>query len=170
MEASDAIMAALSRSGGNKIDGKKRLQKIVYFMKEAGVEIDTEYYIYQFGPFSKDVVEACDFLSIIGAIKESEEAAGDASYFTSSFSILNNNEVPHLDGAVEAKINTIVQTCESFRTITLEVASTILYFIRSGLNSETAIEKTRAMKPRKTTENTLNESRRLLKSLELATL
>jgi len=49
-----------SWAGDEGIRGRKRLQKIVYFLQAAGCRLNCDYTLHHFGPYSRDVADACD--------------------------------------------------------------------------------------------------------------
>lgn len=57
-------------SGSGGIAGRKRLQKVVYFLQSAGCPFDAEYTLHRYGPYSRDVSECCDELVSAGLLVE----------------------------------------------------------------------------------------------------
>lgn len=60
-------------SGDEGLKGRKRLQKMVYFLQAAGWDLGAEYSLHHFGPYSRDVAEASDDLVAMGVIDERDE-------------------------------------------------------------------------------------------------
>lgn len=57
-------------AGEQGLQGRKRLQKVVYFLKAAGMPIAAEYTLHHYGPYSRDVAGVCDELVADGLIAE----------------------------------------------------------------------------------------------------
>lgn len=54
------LATLLSWAGEPGIQGRKRLQKVVYFLQQAGCPLGCAYTLHHFGPYSRDVADACD--------------------------------------------------------------------------------------------------------------
>lgn len=54
------LATLLSWADDQSIQGRKRLQKVVYFLQYAGCPLDCRYTLHHFGPYSRDVADACD--------------------------------------------------------------------------------------------------------------
>ena len=64
------LATLLSWAGEAGIQGRKRLQKVVFFLQQAGCELDCRYTLHHFGPYSRDVADACDEMVAAGLIEE----------------------------------------------------------------------------------------------------
>ena len=61
--------------------GRKRLQKVVFFLQEAGCPLDCRYTLHHYGPYSRDVADRCDEMVAAGLIDESGgPSTGDMQY------------------------------------------------------------------------------------------
>lgn len=58
-------------AGEAGIQGRKRLQKVVYFLQQAGCPLDCQYTLHHFGPYSRDVADACDEMVAARLVVES---------------------------------------------------------------------------------------------------
>jgi len=129
-----AIIAALVGAPRNRIHGKKRLQKILAIAKDLGEQIDTEFRLLHYGPFSADVAAHADFLYYTGKIDCVEEQVGPNGYFTTVYTLSKGVEVP----PQADRLQRIASYLSTFTTLELEIASTLSYFLRS--NSATRAE------------------------------
>lgn len=66
-------------AGLGGIDGRKRMQKVVYFLQQAGCPIDADYALHFYGPYSRDVAEVTD---VMVAEKLLDEQAGNSYRYT----------------------------------------------------------------------------------------
>lgn len=64
------LATLLSWAGESGIQGRKRLQKVVYFLQQAGCPLGCAYTLHHFGPYSRDVADACDEMVAAGLIDE----------------------------------------------------------------------------------------------------
>src|SRR5690242_11799546 len=70
MEAKDFVPMALLALGG-EVQGKTKLQKIVYFLGlMTGLEEELGYRAHFYGPYSDDVAAAVGWLKTIGAVEQ----------------------------------------------------------------------------------------------------
>lgn len=56
------LVKLIQWAGPAGLHGRKRLQKVVFFLQQAGCPLDAEYTLHHYGPYSRDVAEACDEL------------------------------------------------------------------------------------------------------------
>lgn len=121
--------------------GRKRLQKVVYFLQQAGCPLDCAYTLHHFGPYSLDVADACDEMVAAGLI---EEEATLQSWGTRYSYKLKPRTQAFLDQADDPSM-------ESFREQgaeliaedlwLLELGSTIQFYYGQTRNWDHAFEK-----------------------------
>jgi len=58
-----------------QVDSRMRLQKCLYLLQVAGCELEAEYCLHYYGPYSHDVAGSVDKLSSIGALGALKETA-----------------------------------------------------------------------------------------------
>ena len=59
-----------------EVDSRKRLQKCIYLLQEAGCDLGAEYVLHLYGPYSRDVAVGTDQLEEAGIIQETVEDNG----------------------------------------------------------------------------------------------
>ncbi|WP_397569160.1 hypothetical protein [Schlesneria sp. T3-172] len=64
------LATLLSWAGETGLQGRKRLQKVVYFLQAAGCPLECVYTLHHFGPYSCDVADACDEIVAAGLVDE----------------------------------------------------------------------------------------------------
>lgn len=74
----------LSWAGENGLEGRKRLQKVVYLLQEAGCPLDCRYTLHYFGPYSRDVADRCDEMVAGGLVEESTSSQSGVTKYTYS--------------------------------------------------------------------------------------
>lgn len=62
------------------IQGRKRMQKVVYFLQQAGCPIDAEYTLHHYGPYSRDVANVTDVMVAEGLLEERIDEGGQYGY------------------------------------------------------------------------------------------
>ena len=67
---------------GEKLETRKRLQKVVYLLHAAGCPLDVGYTLHHYGPYSSDVAELTDEMVGVGLLEETAEPnmAGGSTY------------------------------------------------------------------------------------------
>jgi uncharacterized protein YwgA len=140
------LATLLSWAGESGVRGRKRLQKVVYFLQQAGCPLDCAYTLHRFGPYSLDVAHACDEMVAAGLI---EEEATLQSWGTQYSYKLKPRTQAFLDQADD-------QSMESFREQgaeliaedlwLLELGSTIRFYFGRTENWDCALEKACVLK------------------------
>jgi uncharacterized protein YwgA len=64
------LATLLSWAGEQGFSGRKRLQKVVFFLQQAGCDLGCHYTLHHFGPYSQDVADACDEMVAAGLVIE----------------------------------------------------------------------------------------------------
>jgi uncharacterized protein YwgA len=124
------LATLFSWAGENGFQGRKRLQKVVFFLQEAGCQLDCRYTLHHFGPYSRDVADRCDEMVAAGLIGEiGGPANGDMQYAYSLKPDTQTALAQSPDAAMQS-FQTVGQTLIEENLWTLELGSTILYFYR----------------------------------------
>lgn len=121
------LATLLSWAGDAGFEGRKRLQKVVFFLQHAGCQLDCQYTLHHFGPYSRDVADTCDEMVTAGLIVESGGPAAATSYTYK----LAPTTCAHLANAPHAamqKFQSLGKSLISEKIWPLELGSTILYF------------------------------------------
>lgn len=72
----------LSWAGDQGFSGRKRLQKVVFFLEQAGCDLGCHYTLHHFGPYSRDVADTCDEMVAAGLIEESGGPQSGSMHYT----------------------------------------------------------------------------------------
>lgn len=133
------LATVLSWAGDNGLQGRKRLQKVVYFLQEAGCPLNCRYTLHNYGPYSRDVADACDEIVAAGLVDETGGPfAGDMQYTYS----LKPATRQLLQQAPDAQMQPFQERGTALineNLWTLELGSTILFFHRQSGNWEHAL-------------------------------
>ncbi|MCU0713968.1 MAG: hypothetical protein MUC43_18065 [Pirellula sp.] len=135
------LATLLSWAGETGLQGRKRLQKVVYFLQQAGCKLNCEYTLHHFGPYSRDVAEICDEMVAAGLI---EESAG-SQY---SYKLMPRTE-EFLKQAQDEQMNLFSHLGKELlveKNWTLELGSTIHFYYRQLGNWEQALKEACAFK------------------------
>lgn len=163
MTAGELILAVLAGLPKHEVRGKKRLQKLAFFVKQAGVECDASFRLWDYGPFSVEIAKAADWLAALEKINEQTAQLGELNTFMTIYSMpRDNTKACDLLGS---KPKQFLQFLDGYSTIELEVAATIRYFENQGLPKEAAVKQTKQMKPTKTTPVVLERSNEIIQQL-----
>jgi len=65
-----ALAKLIDMAGG--VDSRKQLHKCVFLLQLAGLDMDAEYCLHYYGPFSRDVAEAVDLMTQSEVLAETE--------------------------------------------------------------------------------------------------
>ncbi len=147
MEPSRPILATLASLPNRKVEGKKRLQKILHLLQLAGANVDYKFRITHYGAFSSDLADSADILVLTGQLEAKLEPIGVYGRYRS---VYTPSDLGKRVLKWPRKYVDILFKLDNYSTIELEVASTIGYFVSNGSSELQAIEQTKFMKPTKT--------------------
>ncbi|MCY3822361.1 MAG: hypothetical protein OXG62_00635 [Nitrospinae bacterium] len=155
------LLSLLKSKEGHKITGKKRVHKTIQLMKYSKVEIEADFRILHYGPYSYEVADAIEELVVLGKVTEKEEPI--LNFFQSTFSL--HDELSGVDDLGERE-RKLFEVIDARPTLILEVASTIAFYEdEEGCSREEAIDKTKYLKPTKTEDSVLSKAKELLEEL-----
>jgi uncharacterized protein YwgA len=160
MTADELVYAVISALPGQKVDGKKRLQKMCFFAALQSEEARKLFRIHNFGPYSVGVDQASEVLSMFGILKARDIAVGVSQTYVRSYSL--GQVEPNLSKTFVVDL-TLLENLNKYSTVELEVASTVAFFrIIEGRDFAQSIELTRRMKPTKVNSSTIEKSQAIL--------
>jgi hypothetical protein len=67
-------------AGDRGVQGRKRLQKVVYLLQAAGCPLDVDFILHHYGPYSRDVADVCDEMVAEGLLTEQVELSSVKQY------------------------------------------------------------------------------------------
>lgn len=128
-----AQWAESTQSG--RIHGRKRLQKVIYFLQQAGCPIDSEYSLHHYGPYSREIAQTTDVMVAERLLIEEREDSGQFVYKLGT-------ETGRMIEQTRASQPEEVRALEAFKDKAiellgldiwqLELGSTILYFKKAN--------------------------------------
>lgn len=131
----------ISWAGDNGLTGRKRLQKVVYCLKSAGVSVDADFYLHHFGPYSWDVAKACDEMVLGEVLVESPASQKSYSYKLSDKGqelLRKAVEQPSKDMQALDEMEVLGKQLINEEIWALELGSTILFFQNQGYGDHAA--------------------------------
>jgi uncharacterized protein YwgA len=164
MEAETLVLNLLNALPKKEVRGKKRLQKLAYLAVNSGAKADAKFFLHDFGPFSPQVANATSFLTLVGDIEESDALVGRTKKYLKVYRLADPTAV--MD-ELSVKVKTALQKLDTYSTIELEIASTILFFLRQGLSLDRAIEATKNLKPSKSEKPIIDRAMKALAEVDL---
>lgn len=163
MNSEDLVLAIIAALPDRKITGKKRLQKVAFLLKTAGVKCDAHFSIRDYGPFSREIAAAAQSLVLKGRIEEREEPIGASGTFVTVYKLQGATE--NTFRPLQEKYKRLLRRLEDFPTVDLEVAATLQFFKSTGFANEAARRKTIELKPVKTTAQVMRNVPKILDSV-----
>lgn len=163
MDILDFIPATINTIPSKKIEGRKRLQKIVHLLELAGADVEGNFDLLHYGPYSKKVSNAIEELEFLGMIKESVQAIGVYDTLQYVYEIGDlfeaNKSVNELTEQIDKRL---LENFEDYSTVDLEVASTIGFFESQGSKRDQAKERTKEIKPKKMIPTVIQKAEEIL--------
>ncbi len=154
------ILALLNTVG--KVKTRKKLQKVVFFLKIVNVPFSEKFSLHHFGPYSPELQLEIDQL-------------GDAGFITSEFNEFQNTATgnqylkehsEYLAIFSDDKLMRLVKTLNGFEPFKLESMATIVYFENSYGNDKKMLRKTiKGIKPH--LDGVFDEAWKYLENLDL---
>jgi uncharacterized protein len=136
------------------LHSRKRLQKVVYLLQEAGCPLQADYTLHHYGPYSQELARLTDEMVRSSLLEENSE--------TTSFGVQYSYRLPE---KTRRKLNEYERSPQSRDSLgimasfqkkakslidaelkDLEIAATLVYFHRQDGNWSLAAEKTRQFK------------------------
>lgn len=166
MESIFQVAELIRRVG--RVDGRKRLQKIVYLLQQKGFPFCEDFEYGHFGPYSRTLAAELDVLKSNELIKEMVQGNNyGEEYSYEPTDLLNSlaKENPELWTLGVGDIDRVLSILNVKQTPVLEVASARLFLEKSGYSGEGLETKLKAWKPN--LERNFHEAERLLNELGL---
>ena len=151
MEPSDyALLELIDRLGG--VQGRKRLQKLVYLAKQRDLPIDDDFSFHYYGPYSSTLAARVDQLTQAEYLKEEKHEQGDPKIVEYAYAIAEKGEEwvqtvrKSAPDDFRARLKSGLVHADSLnkqpQVFVLELASTILYWRNQGYSWSDAEETT----------------------------
>ena len=162
MKPTDFILATLEAIPNHKILGRKRLQKLSMLLQHAGADLDAEFSLHHYGPFSSELAEAADDLFVDGLINEQRRSVGTYGMRQSEYSL---SEPDEFEEKLQQPFDDLLLKLNEFTTIELEMASTIAFFERENGNRKKAVAEASSIKPTKAIPPVLEKAEAILETI-----
>jgi uncharacterized protein YwgA len=133
------LATLLSWAGDSGLPGRKRLQKVVYFLQEAGCPLNCRYTIHYFGPYSRDVADACDEMYAAGLVDETPRPFNGGTQYTYALEPAIRKLLEHTRDEQMQRFESLGRDLIKEHIWTLELGSTILFYYCQGGNWEHAL-------------------------------
>lgn len=135
------LATLLSWGGEQGVSGRKRLQKVVFFLQEAGCDLGCHYTLHFFGPYSRDVADSCDEMVAAGLIIETGGPRNGAMPYSYKLTpeileSVNKSPEPNVD-RFRQRGKELIKT----DLWQLELGSTILFFHRQSSDWDSALKE-----------------------------
>lgn len=162
MDAPEIVVAVVAATRNQSVAGRKRLQKLTYFLERVGGPSVSDFQLRQFGPYSEMVARETSVLVAFGDLNEKVQPLGTYGTFQSVYSLPDTAGATRLPNSLDEFISEL----DGFSTLELEIAATIDYFRRMENDLDKAIVLTRDMKPTKTTPSVVAKANSVLSILD----
>jgi hypothetical protein len=134
-----------------------------FLLKAAGARSDVRFDIRDYGPFSREVASAAQYLALKGRLDESEEPIGASRTFVTVYKLqAGSNAVLR---PLPERYKEILRRLDHYPTVDLEVAATLQFFRAAGFALEVARKKTIELKPNKATPQVMRNVTKILESI-----
>ena len=131
------------------VDARKRLQKVVYFLKVLGCPVDAEYMLHRYGPYSQDVARLTD--AMVEADLLAESALSNAAGQQFSYRLTDKTRTNLSEFESTPRGRSVLEQMNPFESKArrlfqadlkeLEYASTIVFFREKGHDWPTSVNR-----------------------------
>lgn len=135
------LATLLSWAGERGLQGRKRLQKVVYFLQKAGCPLDCQYTLHHFGPYSRDVADACDEMVAAGLVDETGGPQNGAMQYTYALKPHTQDLLSRVPENPLQKFQDLGRELITKDIKPLELGSTILFFYEQSQDWMDALTK-----------------------------
>jgi len=131
----------LSWAGDDGIDGRKRLQKVVFMLQHVGCDLNCKYILHHFGPYSLDVADVCDQMVAVNLVEEIPPVGAIGSYKyklkpPTSQLLASANDDETLTSFKDKGKQLLAE-----KLWNLELGSTVIFFFQRGNDWEESLRK-----------------------------
>lgn len=145
----DKLALATLMSWNEAIEGRKRLQKIIYLLQAAGFPADANFILHHYGPYSRDVSQTSDELVALGILEEKPCAAQWGTVYRYELTehgrqLLQKTTSSRLEEL--ERFHAFSEELKNVSTRQLEIGSTIAFFHRHLNNWDEAVSSACKMK------------------------
>lgn len=120
-----SFMAQLVEKNGGEVAGRVRLQKIIYFCKALGADIDPNFKLYVYGPFSQQVADTLQDCVVEDILVEENGVIQRGIEFNDYLESVTGLE----DQSMKILID-VLELCKTLTTKQLEIDATTFFIDR----------------------------------------
>ncbi len=139
-----------------EVDGRKRMQKMAFLLQCNGLQLDYDFVIHHYGPYSFDLANEVTLMTRGNLVEEREEQLGQAKAYRYSMSSNARSQLQGLTAEPRFKSaehelavrSDLIKRLAEEDLWTLELGSTIAYFQRKSGDWEEAIQAACVVKGR----------------------
>jgi uncharacterized protein YwgA len=128
-----ALLTQWAQNAGlGGIRGRKRMQKVVYFLQQAGCPIEAEFSLHHYGPYSRDVAEVTDIMVGQQLLQEQNGVQFTYTLSPQTAELIDSARArsPQKSGPFEVYRDMAVSLLDQ-DLWHLELGSTVLYFFKA---------------------------------------
>lgn len=128
------VMKLVEAAGGSGFHGRKRLQKIVFFLKAQNLPFRCTYSLHHFGPYSHELSQACSDLTSGQLLRESASPTARGQQYSYELTPQGQAAIEATEASAADYREKFVEKAELVKELldesiwTLELGSTILFY------------------------------------------
>ena len=148
-------VVSIISTGGGKVVGRTRLQKIAYLLNLAGIDPTFEFEYKHYGPFSADLAQSVDFAKLASLVSEESKSTSWGGFYS-----VFSSDAPSDNDVQKKSLIDLVINAES---VVLELAATAA-FLHSDFDDPWL--ETARRKPNKATTLNISKAKDLYRQLQ----
>lgn len=167
MNAEDIAAGLIALHENKELSGRKRLQKEAYLLHRCGADFDLPFTYHHYGPYSFELAEG----TLYAQAEDRIEIREDVGRYGVRFAIFRAKEdtrIPdHIGQLPSDKARRLRSRMTKVSDMVLEIAATIAFLRDERGYGDNAVDETKTRKPRKASNERVQEAQALLSELGL---
>ncbi|QDT70813.1 hypothetical protein MalM25_37690 [Planctomycetes bacterium MalM25] len=136
------LATLLDWAGEPGLQGRKRLQKVVYLLQRAGCPFDCQYVLHHYGPYSRDVADVCDEMVAADLVEEQRDLTSVGAQYTYRLPACTQGLLSSARGEdALAQFKTLAEELIAKDIWQLELGATVALFYEREEDWDAALQK-----------------------------
>jgi uncharacterized protein len=166
MATREQTVAHLIEASGGSVNGRIRIQKMVYLFQQLGLDAGFEFTYHHYGPYSEALTVSAQRAALIDKSIVEKEVPSDFGGYYSKFSLTHPSTPEKVGGIPFADAERLAARMKEVSSVVIELAATIHWLKHKEAIAGWQNELQRR-KPAKASKDNIEEAEKLLRALNL---
>ncbi len=149
---------------GGSVDGRKKLQKLVYLIQHKGGPFQEVFQYHLYGPFSEQLANEIEEMKVFGLVRETQEPTSSGYKYRYSITKHGTQLLQSLSDSGLKPFKELIAELGQYDARDLELKATILFLAESNFQEPDIIRSIKQLKPDQNySDSEIKESLRYLR-------